>query len=369
MVQDFQTIDSNLLPLDEPYQRLPRILVEAQTKRQLFYTYAGLNSEFVNFSLDDAVQGQRLDVRPYLRFLRDDVAWFYGARADLRATQYKLTGVAPGQDSSPERILSMFSAEAGLRFERRTAGGRLQTLEPRAFYLNVPFSDQDDLPIFDSGEPDFDFAQLYASNRFSGVDRISDANHLASAVTTRLIDPVSGAVQLSAALGQIYRFEPSNVTLPGSAPIDSGGTDFLAQIDYRLSKNWSSAFAAQWSPDSNNFNRTNANLRYRADGQRVAISYRYRRDLLEQADMTLVQPISGRWRLAGRWRYSLAERRSLEALVGAEYETCCWSARASWRRHLASSAGDFSSSIYLQLELKGLGRLGAGFQNLLPTAR
>ena len=368
MIQDFQTIDSTLLPIDEPYKRLPRVTAEAQTSNTILNTRGGLNAEFVSFALDDAVEGQRLDLQPYLRFLRDDSAWYYGARADLRHTQYLLSGLPAGADREPSRTLPIVSADAGLRFERRTGSGWLQTLEPEAYYLHVPFKDQSDLPIFDSGEPDFDFVQLFARNRLSGVDRVADANHLASSLTSRLIDPVSGEVLLTASLGQVFRFEESEVMLPGSQSLDSGGTDFIAYLDYRLSDQWRGAVSAQWSPDQNLFNRTSTTLKYRNQGRRVDFGYRYRRGLLEQADIAAITPIAGRWQLAGRWRFSLEEDRSLEALVGVEYETCCWSVRGAWRRYLATTTNDFSSGIYVQLELKGLGKLGAGFQDLLPFA-
>src|SRR3546814_8119361 len=78
--------------------------------------------------------------------------------------------------SSDLRALPMLSAEYGLRFERLLDDGTPQLLEPRLFYLYVPYRSQKDLPVFDSGEPDFDFTQLFARNRFSGLDRISDAN-------------------------------------------------------------------------------------------------------------------------------------------------------------------------------------------------
>ena len=77
MIQDFQTIDSTLLPTDEPYKRLPRVIAEAQTSNTILNTRGGMNAEFVSFALDDAVEGQRLDLQPYMRFLRDDSAWYY----------------------------------------------------------------------------------------------------------------------------------------------------------------------------------------------------------------------------------------------------------------------------------------------------
>lgn len=362
----YQPISNSLSPISEPYRRLPQIRFDAQTSRALFNTRAGIRGEYANFALDDAVEGQRLDLQPYLRFQRDEHSWYLGSEAELRSTGYLLRNTAAGQETQPIRTLPIFSVEGGLRFERFTGNGMLQTLEPQWQYLYTPFRDQSQLPVFDSGEPDFDFVQLFARNRFSGTDRISDANHLAAAVSSRLIDPDEGVVRLSASIGQIYRFEAPRVTVPGGTRPDSGGTDFIASLDYRLSARWRGAFAAQWSPDQNLFNRSSTILRYRQDEHRVDLAYRYRRGFLEQADLAALTPIGNRWKLAGRWRYSLAEDQSLESLLGVEYETCCWSARGSWRRHIAAADGSYSSGIYIQLEFKGLGRIGTGFEDLLP---
>ena len=53
-----------------------------------------------------------------------------------------------------------------------------QTLEPRLFYLYVPYEDQKDIPVFDTGETYFNYASLFRDNRFSGSDRIGDENKL-----------------------------------------------------------------------------------------------------------------------------------------------------------------------------------------------
>ncbi len=363
---DYQPINNPQAQITEPHQRLPQIRFDAQTQNSLFNTRAGLRGEYTNFVLAGAVEGQRLDLQPYLRFLHDEHAWFLGSQAELRTTAYALRNTGPGVDDSPVRTLPSFSVDGGLRFERFTGGDMLQTLEPRVQYLYTPYRNQDELPVFDSGEPDFDFVQLFARNRFSGVDRIADANHLAAEVTTRWIDPTDGIVKLSASVGKVFRFEAPEVALPGTPAPADGGTDFITSLDYRLSERWQGAFAAQWSPDRNQFNRTSSILRYRKDGRRVDLAYRYRRGFVEQADVALLSPVAERWKLAGRWRYSLAAHQSLESLLGVEYETCCWSARTSWRRYIAATDGRYSNGIYLQLEFKGLGRIGTGFAALLP---
>lgn len=386
-VADYQTVSRNVLGNTEPYRRLPQIRIDALTRNDLWNTRLGFSGEYVNFARDVDVpgepsQGQRLDLSPYLRFLRDRNAWYVSSQFDWRQTQYKVQTASAGA-TDPRRGLPLFSAEGGLRFERLNASGELQTLEPQLYYLYVPYRDQDLLPRFDVGEPDFDFVQLFARNRFSGEDRISDANHLAAAFTSRLINPGDGHQRFSVSLGQIFRFSAPrvNVAAPGFTQPDEGGTDYITEFDYRPLASLSLLSTAQWSPDRDEFVRTSAALRYRGDALRTDLSYRYRNDFfatrappadLEQTDASLAAPLFGGWSTLGRWRYSVEESRTLEAVGGLEYQTCCWAIRGAYRRYqfsfdAATFEPRYTTGLYIQLELRGLSRIGAGFQSLLPS--
>ncbi|MGQ0619076.1 MAG: LPS-assembly protein LptD [Panacagrimonas sp.] len=387
LVQNFQPIATNLVAVDDPYKRLPQIRFDALTHDSMLDTRAGIDAEFVNFAREDSIEGARLNLTPYLRFERESAAWYVTSQADLHHTTYELSGIGADTDSQPGRTAPVFSAEAGLNFERLTSRGTLQLLQPRAFALYVPYRDQDDLPLFDTGEPDFDFVQVFARNRFSGEDRLSDAQHIAGAATLREIDPNTGNPRWTGSVGQLFRFKAPRVDLceflgrdPGTsggspdgrclfpAP-DRGATEFIAQFDWWLTRSWSTVTAAQWSPKDAQFERTQFGLRYRQpEGERqMTLAYRYRRDLLEQADFSFLSPVYGPFKLAGRTRFSLADSHSRENYVGIEYGTCCWALRTSYRRFISDSEGNFDNGVYVQLELKGLARIGGGQQDLLPS--
>ena len=374
LVQTFQTIDNNLQAIDDPYKRLPQVRFDALTRNAFLDTRAGLNAEYVNFVRDSSsVEGQRVDLQPYLRYQRDLNSWYLTSQFDWRYTGYKLSDTSQStianQPRSPSRSLPILSAETGLRFDRITDSGAIQTLEPRLFALYVPYENQDRLPLFDTGEPDFDFTQLFARNRFFGEDRISDAENLTAAVTTRVIDPDSGDTRWSASFGQLYRFKDSRVDLPDQDAPDAGATDFIGELTYNFLKNWTATTSGQWSPERSELERTNVALRYRSQpaGSRFDIAYRDRRGLLEQTDVSFDLPISDAWRVGARSRYSLRDSKTLETLIGATYETCCWGVSAAYRRYIASSDGELNDGIYFQLELKGLSRIGTGFASLLPS--
>lgn len=371
IVQDYQTIDSTILPADEPYRRVPEIRLDALTPNSFYNTRAGFGGEYDYFTRPNSVDGQRLDLQPFLRMAKDEISWYTNSQVDARYTAYALSNTAPGQPSSPARAVPTFSTEGGLRFERVTDSGSVQTLEPRLMYLYTPYRNQDNIPTFDSGEPDFDITELFSRNRYSGIDRISDANQAAFALSSRLLDPSTGQVRLTATVGQIYRFVAPRVTLPGFTSPGSGATDFISTLDYKISSHWAASSLLQWAPGDHQFNRANFAVRYREDetissGKRLDVIYRYRRGVLEQSDMVASLPLFEGWRVAGRWRYSIADERTLDVLGGLEYETCCWAVRTSYRRYVANTTGHFDNGIYIQLELKGMSRIGTGFTGMLP---
>jgi len=100
----------------------------------------------------------------------------------------------------------------------------------------------------------------------------------------------------------------------------------------------------------------------------VNAGYRFRRDLLEQVDVSAAWPITKRWRGYGRWVYSIDEEKTLDQFVGLEYTSCCWALRVVSRRFVRSRTGDIETTIGLQLELKGLSSVGTDSEAFLRSA-
>lgn len=73
--------------------------------------------------------------------------------------------------------------------------------------MYIPQSKQDDQPLFDFAPYDTNFDSLFREFRFSGIDRVQNANQLTMALTTRLIDGDSGRERLKLSVGDIVYFE------------------------------------------------------------------------------------------------------------------------------------------------------------------
>ena len=407
--QHYRTTDYTLDEPDRPYARLPRIGASADfgwgSAEQLHY---GFESEIVNFHRSVApielipsatgnasslpqvvclrfpnpcINGWRVDVMPEASLNFDSPGYFVRPGVAWRATQYELDNTQPGQPTAPSRTLPIGSFDTGLIFERDVGSHdqRRITLEPRLLYLYVPYRNQDQLPMFDTGLPDLDPVELYRNNRYVGADRVGDANQVSLGVTSRLLDSRDGKQFLTATVGQIYYFTNPRVLLPPQyvdgiltpteTPRTDHRSDFVAQVALTAFQNWSADLGVQWNPQTSQAERTEVNVQYKPSGQSVInIGYRYQRDVLEQAEVSSSWPISDSWNIFVRGIYSIQDHKPLERFAGFEYRACCWRVRLGARSFVSSFNGSSDTGEYLQLELTGLASVGSESDSFLTTA-
>lgn len=366
-VDGWQTLDREIALEHRPYARLPQLIWQSRLPLLAPGVHARFDGELVAFDARHGrVTGSRADLQPSLWLPLGGPAWHLVPRAAWRHTEYKLDDTAPGTPGNPTRTLPVYSVDAGLAFERPLHRQRVQTLEPRALWLHVPFRDQDQLPLFDTSVPDFNLVQLYTGNRFNGADRVGDADQVALGLASRVLSTTTGDELLAVEFGRIRYFDDRRVTLPGE-PVDTARwSDLLAAADASLSADWSARLGLQYDPGDDQVERGLVQLRWHPGGDRlVNMGWRYRRDRIDQTDLSFAWPITARWSAYGRWNWSLQDRRNIETFLGFEYQSCCWAVRIVTREYIANRAGDVNRSLYVQLELKGLTNVGRGAEALL----
>ncbi len=370
-MQNIQVIDDALPDEDAPYTILPQVAAIGHWGDLPYGFAATVQAEAVNFQRDLGPEGVRVDLEPSLDWRVESRGAFAAAGAAWRHTAYALSELPAGSDDSLNRSLPTLSLDSGLLLERAAGsrGQRLQTLEPRFLYLYVPYRDQEQIPVFDTAQPDLNMVQLFRSNRYVGADRVGDANQLAVGITSRLLDASGGRQYLSATLGQAFYFEDPRVRLPDEPARDRSTSDVIAELDLSAFKNWSARLGYQWNPDQTRSEKSEVLLQYRpASDHVVNVGYRFRRDLVEQFDVSAAWPIGERWRGFGRWVYSTREQKTLDQFIGLEYGSCCWALRLITRRYVSSRTGDADTSFGLQLELKGLSSVGVDNEAFLRDA-
>lgn len=374
MAQRYQTLqDPSQPPVPHPYDRLPQFLVNAARPDLPLGLQADFTGEYVDFQspIGGTVEGRRTTLYPQLSLPIQRAAYFVTPKVGFHSTDYQLSQQAAGVPDSISREVPIFSLDAGLIFERPLAlfgSDFTQTLEPRAYYLRVPKRDQRQIPIFDTGVADFNFAQIFSENYYVGGDRISDANQLTVAATSRLIDNANGEELLRGALGQRFYFEEQTVTLPGVAPRTAHVADLLAALTGHITRDFSVDTGIQYNNQEHQVQRLNIGTRYNPEpGKVLNLGYRYTADLLRQVDASAQWPIWGGWHAIGRYNYSFREKRVIEAIAGLEYDGGCWASRFVMQR-LSTAIGQSNNSIFLQLQLNGFADIGSNPLSLLKRS-
>jgi len=368
-LQDYQTIDDAIVAEDEPYRRLPQLLARGRWPGLWLGSTINLDGEVVKFDRNVGVTGWRFNVAPELALPLERPGLFFTPAIALDYTSYDLSNTEPGQRNNPERVLPIASVDAGMVLERlinNSSRKRIQTLEPRLLYVHVPFEDQSDLPVFDTITPDLNLVQLFRKNRFLGVDRIADTDQLSVGISSRVLDVATGEELMSGTIGQIRYFNTSNVSLPSAPEFTDESSDYIAELRFQLLRNVNFDLGHQWGTRDRGTTQSQARLQYRPARNRIInLAYRFRRDSLEQGDLSWSWPLSRKWNFVGRYNYSFRDEKALEEFYGLEYESCCWGLRLVTRRYISTRGGTRDTTYGLQLVLKGMASVGTAADKLL----
>ncbi len=402
-VDNYQSIDKAITNSGLPYRRLPQINLNLNHAFSFIPLNTFMDTEYTYFQHNTLINGQRTNIKPFVSLPLQTASAFITPKLSLQHTQYALSNPQIASSSSSlSRTLPIFSTDSGLYLEKDVNFSNrpyLHTLEPRLFYLYIPRTDQNNIPIFDTALYDPSFNSLFLENRFSGTDRIQDANQLTAAITTRLVNSKSGLEKLKFSVGDIIYFQNRTVNLPGYqetalyslpdnlnpkacdfsadllcyrpaisgySPDTDSFSNMVAELNAGLTDHVSLSSGAQWNPHLNQFVRHNAMLHYinkpetNKPGEIFNVGFRYRknttipvpqvrsnageafRDIVEkpydifQSDVSVHWPIYNDWSAVGRWTYSLLNNSTQESFFGLEKENCCWTFRFVGRRWINS---------------------------------
>jgi LPS-assembly protein len=197
-------------------------------------------------------------------------------------------------------------------------------------------------------------------------------------VTTRVLNPDTGAEQLRLGLAQRYLLRDQLVT-PDGQPLRQRYSDVLLLGSTTLIPSWTLDASVQYSPDIGRLSRSVVSARYSPGPFRtVGVTYRLARGLSEQVELGWQWPLYGRtpherraavtsggsdckgtWYGVGRVNYSTLEKRLIDSVAGLEYDAGCWIGRIVATR-LSTGRSEATTRLSFQLELSGLSRLNLG---------
>jgi LPS-assembly protein len=370
-LSDFQLLQDPNAPVGQPYGRLPQINLSYNEYSDRGFALNVL-SQYTNFAHPTAVQGDRLIVNPRLTYTDlQGAGYFVRPSVSAHGTLYNLNQVTDPLMTAPARVVPTASLDSGLIFERETRFfGReaTQTLEPRVFYVYTPYVAQNGglYPRFDTTIADLSYGMMFRENRFIGNDRISDANQVTLAMTSRYLED-GGMERLRMAIAQRFNLKQSKVGLGNDLATNAEEkTDIMLLGTGRITRETRIDANLQYNQDRSEVNRVNMGVYWQPEPFKV-LNAQYRRDSRNLADIPNTKyelfdlssqwPISNRWSGVGRINYLLDERRIGQSLLGLEHQADCWAFRVVGQ-FIPTAAGVTNTTIFIQLEFNGLSSLG-----------
>ena len=414
-LQAYQTLH----PINEAfvanqYSMLPQLLFSSQLPIKNNALNYGSQLEMVNFEeapnpgqIQTPPTGQRFNFIPDINLPLENAAGYVTPQVQFELTQYNLGDQPVGNANQITRSVPITDIDSGLYFER-ASGGYTETLEPRFYYLYVPYHNQSDIPVFDSAIQPFTYNQLFLTNRFTGSDRIGDANQISFALETHVDSQQTGDQKFSAGVGAIKYFENRRVTIcstpgcqdslyaVGSTSPTETFSPVVGQMNYTFNPNWHALSNAAW--DAYNGQWQNANLAFQympLPNHIFNLGYSFVRygdiyslpgqvqsnnmlppnssqNNLSEPEVSMMWPVTERVSLLGSWSYSLNQQHAQTYFYGAQYNSCCWAAQVVVAHTFLdlnnNGQPQFSTGVYAQIALKGLGSVAANDPTGLLTS-
>ena len=392
LMKNYQTLH----PVDQDtinnqYARLPELNLNADYPDQLSNADLTWRSQFDYFYMDEnpgettePVIGSRINLQPGISMPFRQSYGYITPTVELSTTAYQLENEGENNPNNPSRVLPLLDIDSGLYFDRDAhlmGHHYTQTLEPRLYYLYVPYQDQDDLPDFDSILNTLNYDRLFQHNRFSSVDRIGDANQFSLGLTSRLFDQDSGDEKLRVSVGDAWYLHDRQVNLCTSSTCEEQDTEefspVASTVNYWLTKQWSVNSDAAYDFNQTMFDNGTVTVGYAKDKRRVinfGYSYSTQGDIytdntddsdlynLSQLHASYAWPINQQWNSLGSVDVSPSYGNGISYLLGAEYDACCWGVKFFMSQQIVGvDNGDYQydRTYYVQLVLKGMGSLNS----------
>jgi LPS-assembly protein len=372
LTEKYQTLTN---ASNSPYQRLPQLNLSGRKDFDSYildlksqWAYFDKDEKFT-YGLNEKPTGSRLSITPGISVPFTRTYGYVKPKLSANVRSYNLNNSSIG---NKDIFTPIVSVDSGMYFDRTVNllnQNFTNTLEPRLFYVYIPYKDQSALPNFDTGLADLNMQTLFSENQYNGQDRINDANQLTASITSKFIDK-NGKERLSGILAQRYYFEDRKIfgtelsAKKANSDIFMGGTARLAN-----SLNLDAMF--QYDPDSSKLLRSTLSSRYNPEpGKMLNLSYRMIENVSDSIQDLKVFNAAGQWPLGNRfysiarYNYDLKTSQTIEVLGGVEYDGGCWVARTIFDRISLPTSPEPNYTFFMQLELNGLGTIGSDARKL-----
>ncbi len=375
LTEKYQTLTN---ASNSPYQRLPQVNLSGKKDYDNFIL--DLKSQWTLFERDDKfastftdaekITGSRFTMTPAITVPLTSEYGYIKPKVSANIRSYNLNN---SSDNNKDIVTPIFSLDSGVYLDRNINflnQNYTNTLEPRLFYVYIPYKDQSVLPNFDSGLADLNMQTLFYENQYNGQDRINDANQLTASLTSKFLDK-NGKERLSAIIAQRYYFEDRRIFGNDLTEAKKANSDIFMGASAKLPNSLNLDAMFQFDPTSNSLLRSTLGSRYNPEpGKMLNVSYRLIDNIIDNNQDLEVFNAAGQWPLGnrfysiGRYNYDLKSSQTIEVLAGLEYDGGCWVARSIFDRISLPTSPNPNYAFFIQLELNGIGSLGSDANKL-----
>jgi LPS-assembly protein len=249
----------------------------------------------------------------------------------------------------------------------RHTGAAAHVIEPIAQVVYVrALEDQNEIPNEDSQLPEFDETNLFAFNRFPGLDRLETGLRANLGVSYTRQDPSGWSMGVT--LGRILRADQVDEFSAGTG-LDGRWSDYVGAVSLDFAWGLTMVNRALFGTGGG-VRRNEFALAYDGDFGALRAAYIY---LAENNTDPVLGPqpetneisldaryrVRPNWELRGLWRYDVAAGSNLRAGAGITYGNECAEFDLSVsRRYTSSDSVPPSTSIGFSLRLAGIGEKG-----------
>ncbi|QLE79809.1 LPS assembly protein LptD [Francisella sp. Scap27] len=415
---DYGVVNPDLNLANRPYAKLPEFKFDAnadgytsdslslsiETLNTYFYKEASIidNNPDVVPKVGTNINGFRSYEAPKVQGNFSDTWGFINPSLQVPVRYYQLqsrnTDTIKFNKGNVTSVLPIFNIDAGAYFDRDYAtkdGSYTQTLEPRLFYTYIPYQNQSDIPLFDTGLQNEQYMQMFQVNRFTGHDRINNANQVTYALESTTVNQEDGSTIVSAKIGQQLFLADRNVTLcQGNSGCsntdlmdpysDNSFSPIMGSFEFQVIKNIYFSAQANYRMQTGKVDYQVYQLSYKDDNENIFnVSYdnianNWNGMTQEQINegqlprpqetvtLSTILNITDHWGVAALWNYNFIQNQTADVFGGVQYDAKSWTIRALIQASAFTNAtpndpdalDPLTTSYILEFELKGLGGVG-----------
>ncbi|AFZ83127.1 LPS-assembly protein LptD [Candidatus Kinetoplastidibacterium crithidiae] len=325
----------------------------------------------------------RLQIYPSISCNINKNEYYIKPKIGIHISRYWVNNALDVKQRIISRSLPILSLDGGASYYRNIflfGQENKQIIEPKFFYLYVPYKNQSDIPCYDTFLLNFNFSRLFKENIYSGGwDRIPNANNVTFSITTKLLESNNSLERISFSVARIFFLKPRNIFIPSENLNNNYEKKILSSMRLLLADNLRLEGQIKYDYVNNRLGDLSVITNYFPSIlKNVYLSYNYSLNKLDhraclnkrQNNISLAfqWPINESFYSVCRFDYLLCFEKNnktnfhkvssemIQSILGIEYKKDnCWVGRVVVH---SKNNTKYNTALFLQIEFTGLGSLG-----------